>query len=163
MLTARNQMNWSNGSIALTVAGRALSRSIRDNPQPISADSSIAPAQVFTGCRNAGSDRWDWCVDNSSGCSGNVEFSGGEFWPSRRHSPGLRYFLRYFHDSAEQISPDCANTCTRFDPSALLLLLFHAHQDGNHWAAATNCYFLRYFRYFFSSLANEFFLDFAAP
>jgi hypothetical protein len=38
----------------------------------------------------------------------------------RSHNIGyFRYFLSLiFHESTEQIFPDCANPCTRFDPSS---------------------------------------------
>jgi hypothetical protein len=42
-----------------------------------------------------------------------------------------------FHESTEQIFPDCANPCTRFDPSALLT--FAIILDANCFTSAIAC------------------------
>jgi hypothetical protein len=53
----------------------------------------------------------------------------------RSHNIGyFRYFLSLiFHEPTEQIFPDCANPCTRFDPSALLLSLLFFPTERRRW------------------------------
>jgi hypothetical protein len=56
------------------------------------------------------------------------------FWRAtmrRSHNIGyFRYFLSlFFTNPPEQIFLDCSNPSTRFDPSALLLLLFSVAHD----------------------------------